>query len=118
MKSPQRQGIAFLMVIFLLLIIVAASVQLMIRQEIRDRHAIEKMRRVKIMESAIESVKHLPLNESIRLPLDNERKESMVIRFDEATSKWNALWIRSGVTLDSLSRTSTSLSPSITPSKN
>ena len=107
--SRQRKGTAFLMIVFMLLVIVVGCVELMIKQEVSDRRSLRQVRRANIMQSAIESVSQLNPKQEIILPISSapseQPSEEISLRFATETSSWTATWMREGKVFDSLSRT-------------
>ncbi|KAA1258708.1 hypothetical protein LF1_12310 [Rubripirellula obstinata] len=108
-KPFKRQGFAFLILVFMLLVIVMGCVQMMIRQEVSQQTSSRQKQRTQILKSAIEIGVQLDLKtgESVTLPISNDAdandsEQKVSLSFDESAGNWVATWLKDDREIDSL----------------
>lgn len=102
-----RRGFAFLMLVFMLLVIVMGCVQMMIQQEVSDRRSIRHNHRAEILSSAIEVAVELDSVQAVTLPISDDPEQKVVVSFDETAESWVATWLKDNNKIDSVTRKKT-----------
>ena len=114
-KPGSRRGIAFLMLVFMLLVIVMGSVKLMIGQQISDQRLSRQQQRVEVLNSAIDFVSGIgfqPVEEQSQaeslshfvLPISDEPLQQVSVMRDAQAESWVATWLKEDVEIESITR--------------
>ena len=101
-----RTGAAFLLLIFLILLVVLGATQTMVRSEMSNRHHERGRLRVRSMQSAMDAATNIDGKrpDSIRLPVAPEANEFIEVTVNQDESSVRAQWWRGDRVLDQMTQ--------------
>ena len=102
-RTP-RTGAAFLLLIFLVLLVVLGAVQTMVRSEMTARRGETGRQRVRSMVMAIDAAQDLgrESTDAVRLPIDTAAKEFIEVTVSQDGSSVVARWLRGDQLIDQM----------------
>lgn len=105
-KRSVRTGAAFLLLIFLVLLVVLGATQTMVRSEMTARRGEQSRLRVRSMLTAIDAVQNMASEFStpIRLPIEPASNEFIEVTVNQDESRIDARWMRGDQVLDEMTQ--------------
>ena len=102
-RTP-RTGAAFLLLIFLVLLVVLGAAQTMVRSEMTARRGETGRQRVRSMVMAIDAAQDLgrESTDALRLPIDTAAKEFIEVTVSQDGSSVVARWLRGDQLIDQM----------------
>ncbi len=102
-RTP-RTGAAFLLLIFLVLLVVLGAAQTMVRSEMANRRGEVGRQRVRSMVMAIHAVQDLSgeSSDALRLPIDPAANEFIEVTVNRDASSVVARWLRGDQLIDEM----------------
>ena len=102
-RTP-RTGAAFLLLIFLVLLVVLGAAQTMVRSEMTTRRGEVGRQRVRSMVMAIDAAQDLggESTDALRLPIDPAAKEFIEVTINRDASSVVARWLRGDQLIDEM----------------
>ena len=101
-----RTGAAFLLLIFLMLLVVLGATQTMVRSEMSNRRNEQGRLRLRSMQTAIDTAVKMKGErpDSIRLPIAQESNEFIEVQLNQDESSVIAQWRRGDQVLDQMTQ--------------
>ena len=104
-RSP-RNGAAFLLLIFLVLLVVLGATQTMVRSEMTTRRNEQGRLRIRSMVTAIDAAQNMAGESiaSVRLPIEPASNEFIEVTINQDDSRVVARWLRGDQVIDEMTQ--------------
>ena len=104
-RSP-RNGAAFLLLIFLVLLVVLGATQTMVRSEMTTRRNEQGRLRIRSMVTAIDAAQNMAgeSTDSVRLPIEPAANEFIEVTINQDESRVVARWLRGDQVIDEMTQ--------------
>jgi hypothetical protein len=105
-KCSARKGAAFLLLIFLVLLVVLGATQTMVRSEMTTRRSEQGRLRIRSMVTAIDAAQNMTgeSTDSVRLPIESAANEFIEVTVYKNDSRVVARWLRGNQVIDEMTQ--------------
>ncbi len=105
-KCSARTGAAFLLLIFLVLLVVLGATQTMVRSEMTTRRSEQGRLRIRSMVTAIDAAQKMSgeSTDAVRLPIEPATNEFIEVTIHKNDSRVVARWLRGDQVIDEMTQ--------------